>query len=144
MKGRQKSNGHAAADRQQVDADGFVCLTGTLLWKYRAIDAEYRNAQLAALRKQVEIEEEVQKHDHLRGLIAERKALLGESSVRATELQAVQQEIETTLGVSLRNCAIDDKSGRIYLLGEDGTQKPVRAKPTGRGQLPRALKRAST
>jgi hypothetical protein len=141
MKARQKSNGHATAHQQQVDADGFLCLTGTLLWKYRAIDAEYRNTQLAALRKQADIEEEIQKHDRLRGLVAERRALLGESSVRATELQAVQQEIEATLGVSLKDCAIDDKSGRIFTLRADGTQEPVRSTSTTRAS--RALKRAS-
>lgn len=95
--------------------DDFKYLTGELFWKYRAIDAEFRNAMLALNIKKSQLAAEFEKNPQIVKLINERDVMAQQVSEQAKEVQAVNSEIEEKLGIKLRNCSIDDKTGRIYI-----------------------------
>jgi hypothetical protein len=114
-----------------VDAEGFLCLTGDRLWKWRALDAELRAGQTELERLSGAIQAEISKHADLANMIQQKAALGGTVSVAKSELLAVQAQIEAEMGVSLKECAFDDKTGRLYHLTTDGS----------RGEAVRAAKR---
>jgi hypothetical protein len=114
-----------------VDAEGFLCLTGDRLWKWRALDAELRAGQTELERLSGAIQAEIGKHADLANMIQQKAALGGTVSVAKSELLAVQAQIEAEMGVSLKECAFDDKTGRLYHLTTDGA----------RGEAVRAAKR---
>jgi hypothetical protein len=105
-----------------VDDEGVLCLKGDLFWKWRALDAELRSLQLEVSSTQAKIVVEIDKHPQLKELFSAKAALAGQLSVAQTELTNVQAEIEKLLGVSLKDCAFDDKTGRIYNLAADGSR----------------------
>jgi hypothetical protein len=98
---------------KRIDSEGFVCLAGHLLWKYRAVDAEFRNAHLALVQKQAELDAELQKHEKIRALLLDKATIARLAGEKKSELQGVHHEIESVIGVSLANCAIDDQTGRV-------------------------------
>jgi hypothetical protein len=107
----------AKTKKQEVQIeDSFLYLKGELLWKYRAVDAEYRNFMLALNMKKQEVQNEFDKHPELAKLIRERDYLLSQASIHAKEVQEVNMQIEKELKVELKNCSIDDKTGRIFVL----------------------------
>lgn len=103
-----------------VDEDGFLCLTGDRLWKWRALDAELRAGlvELDSVKRQIAAE--VAKNPELGGLLSKQGELMGAISMSRSELTVVQGEIEKQFNVSLKECAFDDKTGRLYNLKEDG------------------------
>jgi hypothetical protein len=116
----KKSKEEADAKNPYRDSDGFICVTGALLWKWRALDAELRAWQaeldvIAGL-----IQAEMAKNAKLSELFQRKSALVGNVSVAKGELLSAQGEIEKEIGISLRECAFDDKTGRIYALNENG------------------------
>ena len=118
------TNGHG--DARHVDDEGNLCLAGELFWKYRALDAEYRNAVLAQMNKNLEMVEELKKHPELMKIVAEKDAL-GESAKRqAIALSELMETIGKVLGTDLAQCSIDDKSGRIFI-HENGEMVPLKA-----------------
>jgi hypothetical protein len=111
-----------------VDTDGVICLRGELLWKYRAVDAEYRNILLAIGQKDSAIRLEIQKNRTLSALMAEKETLQVSKKSHEVELNEVHSSIESVLGISLKECAIDDKTGRVFSFAEDGKTIPLLAK----------------
>ena len=105
-----------------LDDEGFLCLQGELLWKWRALDAELRTANLEIETTQARINAEIEKNPALKELLSQKAALAGQLSSAKTELNTVLMQVETVMGVSLKDCAFDDKSGRLYNLGEDGSR----------------------
>jgi len=112
-----------------VDEDGFLCLTGDRLWKWRALDAELRAGlvELDSVKRQIAAE--VAKNPELGGLLSKQGELMGAISMSRSELTSVQGEIEKQFNVSLKECAFDDKTGRLYNLKEDGERgEPMKTK----------------
>ena len=109
-----------------VDEDGFMCLQGELLWKYRAVDAEYRNTVLAMDGKQREILEELKKYPDLQRMVGERDALTISVRLHQNELIEVYKVISDALHIAdMTNVSIDDRTGRVFVL-DDGKQIPVK------------------
>ena len=111
-----------------VDAEGFLCLSGDLFWKYRALDSDYARAQLELLQVKANIKAEIDRCPALKDLLAREGNLLAKSALALNELQMVNLEIEGCLGISLENCAIDDRTGRVYDLNPDGEKTAKRPK----------------
>ena len=107
-----------------TDSDGFLCLRGEILWKFRAVDAEHRNLLLGVEQKRAAVAEEITKHPDLLRLIGERDALILQANQHSKEVMSIQQEIEASLGIELKDCTIDDKTGRLFIL-TNGEQVPV-------------------
>lgn len=124
---RKKST--ADAVKKEDDA-GFACVLGELLWRYRAISAEWNEAQ--ALLREVLLQEEKEYakevYAPLRKLRSQIKHMQLENSGKTAELTQVQAAIAERFNLpDLKNCAIDSTTGRIYLLDDEGTgvQKPA-------------------
>jgi hypothetical protein len=112
-----------------VDDEGILCLKGPLFWKWRALDAEYRTATMSMAHVKSKIEAEINKSPILMALFSEHAGLAGQISVAKNELMNVHLEIETHMGISLKDCAFDDKTGRLYNLSSDGARsEPVKPK----------------
>lgn len=122
----KKAKPTTAVSPEHIDADGFYCVKGALLWKYRALDAEARNAGLSLQRAQEAIAREIAAHPTLKGLFADEKEALKNLSTKKSEIQAVYAEIGALFGVDLKDCAIDDETGRLHVLGDGGQPKPLR------------------
>jgi len=103
-----------------LDEDGFMRLTGDRLWKWRALDAELRAGivELDSVKRQIATE--IARHPALAGLLSKQGELGAGISVARAELAKVLEEIEAEFGVDLKQCAFDDKTGRLYNLTEDG------------------------
>lgn len=121
----KRSKKPALGDGIRVDDDGFPYLGGELLWKFRAVDAEYKNAVLAMNMKIAELDAEMSKHPDIKRLIGERESLALVMKDAIKELGNVNRQIEEEVGVQLSNCSIDDKTGRIFML--DGSVPPMKA-----------------
>lgn len=102
-----------------LDADGVLCLRGALFWKWRALDAELRTAALELEQTQTRIATEIAKNTELAALINTKAALAGQLTTARAELNTVQEEIQGYINVSLKDCAFDDKTGRLYNLTTD-------------------------
>src|SRR6185295_9490164 len=96
-KSTKTSNGSAAVV-DILDSEGFYCIKGDLLWKYRALTAEYDNVQAQVLRNQLAIRGEIERNPTLKSLYEEKASLGNNSTVALKELQMVQTEIEKVLG----------------------------------------------
>jgi hypothetical protein len=118
-----------------VDAEGYLLIEGTRLWKWRALDAELRVAQAELESVSQHLQVEIAKHPEISALLQRKAALAGTISSAKTELLNVQQEIEVYLGVPLKTCSFDDKTGRVYNLGHDGAiGEPIKARKQPRGR----------
>jgi|ERR1051325_102308 hypothetical protein len=137
-------NGHVNGQSDILDEDGFYCLKGDLLWKYRAISAEYEKVQAQVLSNNLAIRNEIEKHPELKKLYEDKGALTAASSVALGELTTVQEEIEKKLGLSLRNCGINDKTGRVFVINPDGTEVPRAPDKKGRKGTRRSAGTAPT
>jgi hypothetical protein len=110
-----------------MDSEGFLCIQGTTLWKWRALDAELRALLSEMEQVKARVSAEIAKHQELASLFGIQAGLAGQISVAKGELNSVQSEIESQLGVPLKDCAFDDKTGRLYNLAQDGTRgEPVK------------------
>lgn len=128
-----KKNGTVPDATKHVDDEGFLCLKGDLFWRWRALDAELRAALAEMESAQQQIQVEIAKQPELSALLQKKAALAGTISTAKTELLTVQGEIENTLGISLKEHAFDDKTGRLYNLTAGSSQgDPV--KPRSRKQ----------
>lgn len=128
---RKKTQAVAAAEIPSIlDEDGFLVVPTPLLWRWRAHEAELRSATLEMEQAQAFISSEIEKNPTLKEWLAKKAALVGQMSNAKSEVSTIQALIETTMGVSLKDCAFDDKTGRLYNLAEDGSQgtpkKPVK------------------
>ena len=112
----------SSRDESTTDADGFLCVTGDRLWKWRALDAELRMslAELNAVKQGITIE--VALHPALVELFARQTDLLHAVSTGRAELATMHAEIEAVYGVSLKECSIDDKTGRLHNLTAEGAR----------------------
>ena len=114
-----------------VDDEGFLRVPSGLLWKWRALEAELRSSTLEIDQAQAHISAEIEKNPTLKEWLAKKAGLVGQLSNAKSELATVEAQVETTMGVSLKDCAFDDKTGRLYNLAEDGSQgapkKPTKA-----------------
>jgi len=129
MPRQAKTKKQAIVTPDIVDDEGILCLKGPLFWKWRALDAEYRTAIITMAQTKTKIESEINKNPTLVTLLGEQAGLAGQISVAKTELTNVQLEIEAHMGVSLKDCAFDDKTGRLYNLSSDGTRsEPIKSK----------------
>ncbi len=118
----------ATPDLSLVDEDGFLCLKGDRLWKWRALEAALRAAQAEMDSVQQRLQIEVAKNPELPPLFAKKIELANNISMAKTEVLALQAEIEKVFGVSLTECAFDDKTGRLYNLNDAGDRgEPVKA-----------------
>jgi len=121
-----KANGTAKVSESTTDEDGFLCLKGDQLWKWRALEAEHRAANVELSMVSQRIQMEIAKHPELPTLLAKQKEMLSTISISHAELVNVQAEIEKAFGVSLKECAFDDKTGRLYNLTADGQRTAVK------------------
>jgi hypothetical protein len=113
-------------DPPNLDSEGYLCIPNPLLWKWRALDAELRAHTFEMDQVKSRISAEISKNSVLAGLFGSQAGLSGQISVAKGELNNVLAEIEALLGVSLKDCAFDDKTGRLYNLAENGTRgEPV-------------------
>ncbi len=116
-----------------VDDDGFYCVKGDLLMRYRTFSAEYENTQLKLLLNRQNLAAEMAKHPELKTLRDEQNALLGASSSALHELEEVQKQISEKLGIDLKNCGIDDKTGRIHVVDtQTGKTEPLAPPKSGK------------
>lgn len=113
-----------------TDEEGYLCLKGPIFWKWRALDSELRATSLELESAKTKIQAEIHKNATLVELLGQQSALISKISVDKGELLNVQAEIEKLLGVSLQDCAFDDKTGRLYNLNTNGARgepvKPVK------------------
>lgn len=109
-----------------VDGDGYFVLTGERLWKWRAREAELRAAQSELDATVRELQAFIDKVPELSTLFAKKTALAGALSVAKGELATVQTEIESVFGISLKECAFDDASGRLYHLVDGQRGEPIK------------------
>jgi hypothetical protein len=113
---------------EYIDEDGCLCVKGEKLWKWRALDSELRTLTIELERASEKINALIAATPELAKLYGDRAGLAGQVSAARGELTNVQQEIEKAIGVSLKECAFDDKSGRIYNLSPDGERgDPVKS-----------------
>lgn len=110
-----------------TDADGYLCLRGEDLWKFRAVDAEYNKlqAQLSEVRQQIKTQLEA--HPELKAVFDKQLSLVGELKKAETNLREVHKYIEKKFGVDLTKCGIDDDTGRLQQVVND---KMTPLKPT--------------
>lgn len=101
-----------------VDADGNMVIEPTLLWKWRAHEAELRAAQLEHDTVTREVQDEITKNPVLSQLVQRKAAAASSLSMAMKEIEQVQAELEKELGISLKQVAFDDKTGRVYNLAE--------------------------
>lgn len=114
-----------------VDDEGNFCLSGDRLWKYRALDAELRTAMIALDSVKREIAAEIAKHPELTSLMGKQLECFGALGTAKAEFTTFQAEIEALFGVSLKECAFDDRTGRLHHLSDGGEPgDPMKAKKT--------------
>ena len=119
---KSKSKPTNSVNTDIADEDGVLCLKGDLFWKWRALDSELRAAVAEMEQTKDRIAVEISKHPELAEMISRQAGLAGTVSIAKTSLLQVQEEIETRMGVKLKDCAFDDKTGRLYNLMDDGTR----------------------
>lgn len=125
---------------EYLDDDGYYVLKGELLWQYRALDAELRNLSLDAKSRAEELQAELDKHPEIKELISAKNAITAETAVKMHDLQLLHKQIEDIFSVSLKNCAIDDKTGRIHEF-VDGQPVPIQAQPRNNKKKTTATKK---
>jgi hypothetical protein len=112
-----------------VDDEGYLRLSGDKLWKWRALEAELRAAQAELETVSHQIQLEIAKNPDLSALLQRKAALAGTMSTSKAEISTMQVEIEKEFGIALKEHSFDDKTGRLYYLGPDGSQaEPVKPK----------------
>jgi hypothetical protein len=109
---------------QVTDAEGFYCIKGELFWKYKAHQAEFDASQHKLTVVKQRIRMLIDLNPELKSLYEEQNELVKIGSITMRELTEVNEQIEKMLGVPLKNCGIDDKTGRVHILEPDGTLTP--------------------
>lgn len=104
-----------------VDSDGFVCLSGELFWKWKALEAANRAATIELEDVQKRIALETQKHPELVALMERRGGVMGELSVARSGMTEIVKQFEDGTGLVYAECAINDQSGRVFHVKQDGT-----------------------
>lgn len=120
------SNGTKTKNLDIVDGDGYLCLRGEDLWRYRAVDAEFHKlvAQKAALDEG--LKNLLTKYPDVKELFDKRNSLAAELVKAQKNLTEVHQLIEAKFGVILTNCAIDDATGRLHELVNNKPGEPLK------------------
>lgn len=121
---KRKVQPETEATEAIFDEEGFLCLRGVRLWKWRALSAEHRASTLELRFLNQEIRQEIDRHPELKALLERQRELLADASQVKAELDAARLEIESAFGVSLNQCSFDDKTGRLYNLAADGQPTP--------------------
>lgn len=128
----RKTTSSSKSNPDLVDDAGFAAVKGSLLWKYRAISAEWSEAQALLREKLLKEREEYTKDIYapLRRIKSEISQMQIENASKTSELAAVTKEIAESFGLNdLKNCAIDSTTGRIYVLDDAGTAVQKAATP---------------
>jgi hypothetical protein len=108
-----------------VDEEGFYKVPTDLLLRWRAYSAEVREARTNLKLIEKEIEEEIQKQPRLKDLLSSKGSVASETSSKMGDLTRVQDEISKLFGINLRECSIDDLTGRLYYLGPNEPKTPL-------------------
>jgi hypothetical protein len=111
---KKKATAVATISPDYLDDEGYYVLKGELLWQYRALDAEIRNLNMDAKIRSDELAAELDKHPEIKELISAKNAITAETAVKMHDLALLNKKIEDVFKVNLKNCAIDDKTGRIH------------------------------
>lgn len=105
-------------DNKNLDTSVGPRIQGELLWKYRAVDAELRNVELYRKHVEAEIDVVIAMNGDLK--LQKLWALLKQSKQdhvsKEQALKSVHGEIEQQLNISLRNAAINDETGEVFML----------------------------
>jgi len=121
-----------------VDSEGVFCLRGEMFWKFKAVDAEHRRAVAELAESTRKLSEAIDKNPEIKALYAARQRLLSEVSTAKGALAETSEALEAQLGVSLRECSIDDETGRVYRLLPSG---PVPLAPVPPSKKPQRRSR---
>jgi hypothetical protein len=113
---------------KQSDDDGLV-LSDDLFWRWRALSSDHERLVLTLQAKTKDLELALSLAPDIRSLMEQRTSLIGEMATAKSELLTIQKEIEAAHNIQLKDCAIDDRTRRVYNLAPDGTKTPV----TGNG-----------
>lgn len=130
-KGSSKASGGQAVRTppEFVDEGGYLALRGELFWKWRALNADFTNATHALAQRRTEFEQMLAATPPL---VSKRDEVHAASQALAQakrDLDEVQQAIGTQLGIDLKDCAIDDSTGRLHVLS---TRAPISADVPGK------------
>jgi hypothetical protein len=111
-----------------VDGEGFYALPKMLLMEYRAMDSEFRHADLSFKVVSNELNLALSKLPEIQKLLAQKAALFTETCTKKNALQEIHHVIEATFKLKINEIAIDDLTGRIHQL-VDGKEAPDPLKP---------------
>jgi len=117
-----------------VDNEGVLCLRGEMFWKFKAVDAEHRRAVAELAESTRKLSEAIDKNPEIKALYTARQRLLGEVSTAKNALAETSEALEKQMGVSLRECSIDDETGRVYRILPSGPVPLVPVPPSKKTQ----------
>lgn len=120
-------NGHTRKEAPPPvsgDEEAFYRVKGELFWRWKAAMNEIDKVQLQIAENKRAFETELAKNPEIRRLKEEHTGLIQASSMALAELTETQAKIEQELGIDLKSCAIDDKTGRVHNMNADGTTTP--------------------
>jgi hypothetical protein len=110
-----------------VDEDGFTVLGPDHLWKWRALQAEVEKEQLRLEGIHRDLQAALSKQPEIVSLFEQKTQGFAAVSAAKAELLNVQAEIEALLGISLKEHALDDRTGRLHHVAPDGSMgQPVK------------------
>jgi hypothetical protein len=114
------------ARTKKSEPENELVLNGDLFWRWKAMFSDFERLTVMLQAKVKELEVALAQVPEIRIVMEQRVALAAELSTAKAELLVVQKEIESVLGIKIENCAIDDRTGRIYNLEADGTKTPAK------------------
>jgi hypothetical protein len=113
-----------AKTKQPTTENGLV-LGEDLFWRWRALSSDHERLILTLQAKTKDLELALSLAPEIRSLMEQRTSLIGEMATAKSELLTIQKEIEATHKILLKDCAIDDRTRRVYNLAADGTKTPI-------------------
>lgn len=107
-----------------------LTIKGDVFWKWRALSSDYERLAMMLSVKSTELNAALAASPEIKALIDQRVAAANEASVAKSELLKCQEAIELKYKINLKDCAIDDKTGRVFNL-KDSEPVPVLKKKKG-------------
>jgi hypothetical protein len=107
------------ATKEQNSEEPLV-LRGELFWKWKALHTALAHCDAEIKARTPLIDQMLDQYPELKKLIGERTAYVQQRMTAMHEYSAVQAELETHFGFSMKNVSIDDVTGRVHRL-ENGT-----------------------
>jgi putative salt-induced outer membrane protein YdiY len=107
-----------------TDEEGHPILQGELFWRWKAADNEVLNTELSLKLKQAEVDALLEKHPEVQAALNQRQYIITRSVQAQADRMKVYKDIETHLGISLKNVSIDDVSGRVHTHETTPTESP--------------------